>query len=169
MRMRTRGKLGNFISYCEMLAACRSSGAMLCRNTLTCLPLVTRRLASKNVQRTFTTATCLPCKFRAGNAFPWHSRIWRGPAPSKVLRPTAASWSGAMSTDSSGSSSASDDQTQPDDGGDQQQNSDNDDSTTPPKVQVTVSPNRAAMQRYRKKYYYRPYTPGDVSIACRNT
>ena len=155
-----------------MLATCRSSGAMLCRNTLACLPLVTRRLASKNVKRTFTTATRLPCKFRgAGNAFPWLSRIWRGQASSKVLRPTAASWSGAMSTDSSGSSSASDDQTQPDDGGDQQQSSDgpdsSDNSTTPSKVQVTVnsgSPNRAARQRYRRKYYQRAYTPGDVSI-----
>lgn len=71
-----------------------------------------------------------------------------------------------MSTDSSGSSS--DDQTQ-DDGGDQQQPSGSsdgsDDSTTPPKVQVTVNGGalqRAATQRYRKKYY-RPYTPGDVS------
>ena len=118
-------------------------------------------------------------KFRAGNAFPWLSRIWRGPAPSKVFRPTAASWSGTMSTDSSGSSSASDsdDQTQPDDGGDRQQSSDgSDDSTAPPKVQVTVnsgSPNRAARQRYGKKHYHRPYTPGDVSsyslfFACRN-
>ena len=142
---------------------------MLCRNTLACVPLATRCLASKNLQRTFTTAFHLPCKFRAGNAFPWLSRIWRGPAPSKVFRPTAASWSGTMSTDSSGSSSASDsdDQTQPDDGGDRQQSSDgSDDSTAPPKVQVTVnsgSPNRAAMQRYGKKHYHCPYTPGDVS------
>lgn len=145
---------------------------MLCRlnsvsRFLACVPSAVRRLAAPNLQRALTTATHMPCKFSSRNAFPWLSRIWRSPAPTKVFRPMAASWSGAMSTDSSGSSS--DDKTQEDDSGlggvDQKLSSGSaacsDDSTAPTKVTVDTG-SRKRVASYQKRYY-RPYTPGDVS------